>query len=1032
VIHLETETKLYFRNKPVKSRPNQNVRNQDNYFIGKKSMRLASFCTTVIEFCFRENWTVEQALQQITIFSINLIRFDSIAPFGEEIFTQYIKVRDEYPKSDTMNKNLKFNANSSYGITAEGISDEKYSGKYYLPSIASSITGYAEFCVSLAETRAKLLGVDILTGDTDSAFMMGLLKVIKQVNIIFEKIDPLVIENEKGMIKSMLILGRKNYSHYGISFTNPDKEVFVQKTHGAGSYGYRIYGCYEAINLDILKNKKTTTQAIKDNLHLFPLGYQIGVKKSHTVVKWLLKGDNRKFIKQFDFEDITIYAYQQDKTLLLTTNNQDLITGQFFNYLNVNIYESVKLTYKQKEYNQAKKKVTLYRILMDAMEFGFDWQIFDPSTNEAKEFIKLWNNTFDRKITTKTRSDEIDDFLDGIFDVDYFSQIRHYESTVSIYEEEKALKDEIKSAKIRSIIIANFSAIPMQTIIDELLKTDLLDPDVKEYYRDNIDNRKFGLKHLESRYILKDTKSTIYNKYRRYPDPESEFKLIIKPEPIKTNDPDLPITVDYEEYDSDGIVLQAYTKLPELEFSSKLLADQNKYYSQAIINAFSLNASINYAKTHKKDYSKFFDMPKENLPCPKQNTKVKIYLKMRLIPKIDYENNLVSKSDIDNSPTTIQVKGKYQSLRSFLFKQEVIRLQSKNYYKILDLVKLEKIIEMRIRKNEFTTLDFNNQVWSVEIVNTQTDSINYNATLSINVVVGKNRMFFANLHINPASDKMINFKSFKIIKDKIKEESHIIKKLVIEFMEKTEYLHKFNHKTNVTIEGLESSPINWLDYSNLILRNCATNLKEFHLTTDITCENPELVVLALEYYSEKFHQEVYLAQTEGKELELRQSLNFSKATRNAGLALINRPQNVSMIAYSKSYNQLADKVKRVGGKNKLGVKELKYLRNNISTKNNQIRIETQMKSPIAISEFFNYVKHNTFVEIVIEIVNQVNKTVSEYPNESDQLFQTIKLMKNPNPKLKDAYASFQSLIVEETKLLRKYAIPIKTLKDPPN
>lgn len=328
------------------------------------------------------------------------------------------------------------------------------------------------------------------------------------------------------------------------------------------------------------------------------------------------------------------------------------------------------------------------------------------------------------------------------------------------------------------------------------------------------------------------------------------------------------------------------------------------------------------------------------------------------------------------------------------------------------------------------TIDFLNRVWSIEIKSRK--DIDYNGKLNVKVVVGKNRMFYANMHVNPASNKMINFLPFEINRQTLREESHIIKELLAEFMLRTDYLHKFDRQNHVTIDNQE--PQDYQDLANLTLAHFGiknkisvsnTSLQEFHITTDIPCKKPKLVVKALEYFTDEIFSEIYLNQSVKDELQLRNDVYFSKSSQNSGIAIVNFARSNADIIYAKGYNQTANKIKRVSNKNDISSNELQHLRDNFSHTESSIRVETQLKNPQAIHDIFNYRKHETMVEIIELVIKKIEETVV-HENPTVEVQQFVKALDDYQIEFAKPLKMFKSLIYENIRLLNKYKVP-----DPP-
>lgn len=1036
VAQIKTNTEIHYREKPIKN-ISEIDRNQDIHVKGTIDIGLPDLTYAILDLAHRKNITVIEAYNLLTITEVNYLLFDEIPKFGEELFTKYVQTRDTYPKSNPMNSMLKISGNASYGLSIEGSRTENYRGKFFVSSIGSMITGVARLMTNLAslvmEWHEAGSGV---YGDTDSTFNMGTIENLQIAQKIFTNVDPLIYEHKKGTVNRAIFFGRKQY---GLLGQNEGKEVFTLKTHGAGAYGRRIKDVYAHITYDILKNKKDPITAIEEHKYLFPLSYQVGLKERE--INWYKNWfENSETVNTFNINTTTFKVMKYKNKLIITNNSQDLILSQFFNYTKLNLRLKNKRLFKKSEYTKALKENEFINQIKEFAQIGFDWESFD--TTEKKNFVRIWNKTLKHKTIHKNiKETNIDNYISDNF-LTLINQDKYYEnlSIIATYEEYQRIQNKNqKLNKNYELILQNYSMYENLDVLKEYIKI-CKNSAIKERITQILDNYEYANKHLYHRFLPINPNNTkaILKKYKRIKDWNSN-RLLIKSGYVR-NHPSLPITVDRSEYETDGFNPTLFKKLPNLSHSAYLIANQNKLYSESIINIFSLNASINYARTHpdkKIDESKYFDMKKESLPCPKRKQFSIIRLRMKKIPSI--QKNKIKIEDINFNHVkinyTIDKQKQTGSLLEYLIDKRIVkRNSSKTNVTLLDEEKYNDTIEKYIRINEFTSIDFLQDLWSIEIVSDQ--SLNYNATLKVKIVVGRNRQFFAELHINPASHKMINFTPYRLNRHKI--ESDIIKKLLIKFAKRTDYIQSFDRKQklfNDNLENIDLIKIANLTLTHVILKNSIekgnTSLNQFHITTDITCKNPKLALTIYEYLVTNFMDEIYQKQEEKKEMELRNAYKTVKTT--TGMAIVNFQRSNASIVYAKNYTQLAKKIQRVSNKNNVNVTELKELRKRFKANDNKIRIETQLKSPSAIEDQFNYLKHDTLVSIIKQISETVDKEIindnkiTEVQNLTRSLIKIDKFYQK-------AFNELRSLITEEIKLLRQYkqlSIPVMQLSGPP-
>jgi len=216
----------------------------------------------------------------------------------------------------------------------------------------------------------------------------------------------------------------------------------------------------------------------------------------------------------------------------------------------------------------------------------------------------------------------------------------------------------------------------------------------------------FGYKHLKNRFIVPYNK--IQSRYYRKPSKSKDHSLDIMYN-FDFNHPSLPITVNKTQHRTDNISYKTFVKLPDLNFSAKMLSEDAKTYTQAIINAFSLNASINYAKNHKLDYSKYFDNDKSTLPCPKANQNCVIRLKFKPLPAIS--GNMISRSELELNKINIKYRSdgenKKAGLLDYLLDKNVIISHSKKSFEIIEEAMFDECFVTYIIRSMLRFIDCN-------------------------------------------------------------------------------------------------------------------------------------------------------------------------------------------------------------------------------------------------------------------------------------------------------------------------------------
>lgn len=121
------------------------------------------------------------------------------------------------------------------------------------------------------------------------------------------------------------------------------------------------------------------------------------------------------------------------------------------------------------------------------------------------------------------------------------------------------------------------------------------------------------------------------------------------------------------------------------------------------------------------------------------------------------------------------------------------------------------------------------------------------------------------------------------------------------------------------------------------------------------------------------------------------------------------------------------KIKRVSDRNNVTRAELQHLRDKFAIEGtNIIRVETQLKSPTAIQDYFNYEKHRALVEIIKSIIVIVDKEICD-ENKFEEVRKLTNAIHTIAVTFKEAYYALRSVIVEEMKLM----IDFVNLPDPP-
>lgn len=226
-------------------------------------------------------------------------------------------------------------------------------------------------------------------------------------------------------------------------------------------------------------------------------------------------------------------------------------------------------------------------------------------------------------------------------------------------------------------------------------------------------------------------------------------------------------------------------------------------------------------------------------------------------------------------------------------------------------------------------------------------------------------------------------------------------------------------------------------YSHSLIRKPSNNVRSIVLRNTIARENYCINLTGRELRctqlntDQEYFEELYLAQDVNKELQMRSNYYYKRNSQSSGMAIANRNLFSATISYAKNYTQLANKMKRVLNSSDMNASQLQYIRDKVLEKDYKIRVETQLKNPHAISNLFNYRKH----EVMVKIINLIIEVVESSIIDNDKFAETVKLTRALDAYktlFKKAFDQLKSIIQEELKLMTAYNFKIPTFdEDPP-
>lgn len=459
--------------------------------------------------------------------------------------------------------------------------------------------------------------------------------------------------------------------------------------------------------------------------------------------------------------------------------------------------------------------------------------------------------------------------------------------------------------------------------------------------------------------------------------------------------PDIPLIQDEKTYESDGFTLSGFVKLPNLNFTEYLIGNRNQAYTDCLLNT-ARTVSVKYAKKKyannpeklEEIANKYLYQSKyEELPFPKLGKTVHIYSQIIPIP-----HQLTDKQIIEENIPFLCEKWVLdviydRSQLNDLIRDGKLEPVDQSTIKILNPKHFKKVYEKYATKSELT-FQFIGYEWLFLLK--PYNSLDCNSYLHLGIVVGKNRTINYKFHLNPTSNRLINFNTMRINIPRLQEEGIFIRDIMANLFQ-TDFLTDFkqNRSLNLTdIEEKSDSPELLRTIYEIIaqviietkFKYSRIKLSEVHLTTDLKAEKhilKQALGIAEEIMQQAYEEKAThgLASKEGKrdktELRFRRNFKFSRARSTEGSYFQNFLVGRSSILYPKGYRQIASKYVRRTFKKDVDPNILRYAK--LNANESVIRVETQLRGFNTIQDSYEINTHQFFITWMKSILHYLEK-----------------------------------------------------------
>jgi len=880
---------------------------------GKITTTLADLTVAIVRKAIETKQSLHKIFNQISFTEAEYIEFPYSSEYGKEFFTElYLKrkeIKKEMKKAKTEEEHnalysqqlfSKIIMNSSYGLGAEGISNEDFTGILFNPVIANGITSIARSFTSIAEIKTRYENALPIYTDTDSIIIRAtkeqkenLLSIFKNTIELKDEIED-EYPNEDIHIKKIYVAGKKKY---GYLLSNGEIKF---KTHGKGQYETEQFKkALETAYRYIFETKfthLTTVEASKKAVqkHSYWQDIHLDTQKS-SIYKGLTKF-NTKTVDAYtlDFENIPIYIkYHIPSDSYLITNVRKITKGIFGKYLNVGRGKHKLLFFIGIPLNTDKLiKTFIETFYSEGMDIIFKrikkkdkWQLFyDYVTKRLQEYQETGTYDFDKEDIQEFFSYNFKKLCDYL-NFDYEEQIRkeminileyltdyqnleqvfreiapqklswYFTGTENNFIEEKMLKyyendfiQEKSETEAFNLYKNIFKLMKKKETFTELLE------DVREKRLAEFQGLEFRIQELQEKITRKEHIRKRLEKYfqfdrtkvmRDIDEYKETFKTTkvfsekVKDTPIRNISKNLNQTLN-----TDGFSYHITIPIPTLTFSNEIKANLDYYYSQVILNTAISATKIYYATRNKGN----FTLTKEKFAtCHIDNDELYneiLYKNKQHLPTPKMSTYILIPLKFmikpilqDNKLLKSDFDCMSPEMQEKLIKN-VITKAHKTFFEV-DLKKYTKF-EEHFYRYEWQEIVLGPQRFSVSIE--KHSSTEYNATLLINILpekqgYGKKRFITATIRINPLSFNLVNINLYKTkINDLIQSENEIIK-LIKPLLLDTD-IQLFSRNQSLTYSDAKEKMSFWRKLTYImIVKNIITQKLKF-----ASCKLTELTI----------------------------------------------------------------------------------------------------------------------------------------------------------------------------------------------
>jgi hypothetical protein len=485
--------------------------------------------------------------------------------------------------------------------------------------------------------------------------------------------------------------------------------------------------------------------------------------------------------------------------------------------------------------------------------------------------------------------------------------------------------------------------------------------------------------------ITRPIQTRTFKKYSK----NGYIQMLVQEVKEDQNVPQIPLIQDTNTYQSDGFSLSGFITLPNLNFTEYLMGNMNQAYTDCLLN-IARTVSVKYAKKkHHKNPKKMekivneylYESKLNKLPFPKMAKSVRIHSLIVPLPaQIEDKDYIEDNIPFPCEKWVLDVLYDRTQLNNLIRKGILIPDTDET----MIINKPKQLAKKYHKLSSQAELTFNFLGYKWLYILKPFKSIDANCYLYVNIIVGKNRTFIYNFHLNPTSNKLINFNTMRVNKTRLQEESGFIKDIMGNLI-KTDFLTDFKQNRSLTItdiEQKEESPELTRTIYEIIaqtvletkIKYSRTKLKELHLTTDIKAPKQHIyqaLQIAGDIMARTYEELAINSENDKKELQFRKYYGVSRARTNEGVYYQNFLKGKAHIVYPKGYRQIANKYKRIAMRKNVDPNILKHAK--INANEELLRLETQLRGFNTIQDNYEIETHKYFVHWIQSILAYIKR-----------------------------------------------------------